>query len=293
MYKIILVVFFTTSLMHGAEKRFIDFSRPAAPGLTLSCFVNASSRTESITEFAEINTTPAVSKLEKSVQTKGLVKIIEVNAKGISTKIEFIPEKFHGKINGQEIHPRWVGKTLKINLNTKNVCEFSILNSKRTISKAEIQLLDLIFKPTPQYTLSDVVNPPNAISDIDSWTPNFLPFREIFKNQGIETDAPLAFKGNVNLLGKKDFHNHKCWNLEEIVSMNNIKGMDFNFFMSVLIPVNKKIGSSLKTVRKIYEKIEKIPDSNSFMISGIKKISLQMTEAISITSLPIDAKYKN
>jgi hypothetical protein len=287
MYKILFIIFAAVALNAGNNKQLLNFSRPAYPGDEFSCSISASSCIITTTEFAETNTAPAISELKKTVQAKGRIRVIKVNKKGISTIIEFTPESFQGSINSKKIIPSWIGKTLKINLNSNPICTFKIINHKTQISTVEIQLLDLIFKPAPEYSLADLINPQTPIAEVDSWQPDLNPFLKIFKNQGIETNEILPLSGKVKLIGKKTFQNYQCWNIQEKVTMKNIPGIKFDFFLSTLIPIKKNLGPSLHTVRKIYEKIEKLPTSNSFMTSGIKKISLEMTEAINITSIPI------
>jgi hypothetical protein len=286
--RILLIFFISTLLTAQSKKELLDFSRPVFPGKKMQCSINASLSLTTTTVFAEVNTEPAVTKLVKTIRTKGIIKIIEVNKKGISTVIEYTPETFDGTINGRKIIPSWIGKTIKINMKTKPVCEFTLSDDKFSVSEAEIQLLDLIFKPTPEYTLSDIINPKKPVSVNDTWKPDLEPFRKIFEKQGIESQKPLPLSGNVKLLGKKVFKNFQCWNIQENVSMNDMPGIRFDFFLSTLIPVKAETGPSLKTIRKIYEKIEKKPNADSFMTSGIKNISLEITEALSVISIPLN-----
>jgi hypothetical protein len=268
--------------VYSNENQIIQFHRSSIINKLQKYSIYTSTSTTTTTEFSQISKQNSVSSIKTLVKLDGLLKVLKINNKGLATNLNFKINNFYGKINDQIINTTFPGKTLLINLTTKPICEFSFKSSKNPISSNEIQLLSLIFKPSSEFSLADYIHTNKPVSIGDSWTPNYKPFISFFNQLGIKINKN-QIHGSVLLKKRTNYNNIDCWEIQEKINISNINNINFSFFLSVLLPINPKFGEALKIIKKSHFQIIKTPKGNSFMTSGIKKISLKFNEVNTIT----------
>jgi len=283
---IIILISITIFSLYGNSKVKINFFRHAKVGNVLKCRISGQTSTISRTSFVNVGQKEKVNSLKQSLTLTGELRVLSVENSGYASKIEFKVETIKGLNNNIKFNPKWSGKTLLISLIDKSKNRFRMKNEPKVdISKEEFKMLSILFRPIPKESMHDYIGTDNPVSIGDSWTANTIPFVNFFKNQGIVLPKK-SIKGEVLLKSRKVFKNIDCWEIEEKLHVVDIPNFSFYFSLLLLLPVDSKIGN-LKMVRKAFEKIEKKPDGKHFMTSGIKKITLEMSDSMNAEMLPV------
>ena len=274
-------IFLCVCKLSAAERQSIQFKRLPILNKFQNYSMDIFSKTTSITDFATISKPDAVSTLTTKINTNGLLKVTKINNLGLATNLQFQIKSFDTKINGKNIKTNLPGKELFVNLNHKPLCEFSLNSNKSNLHPDEIQILSLIFKPTPEFTLADYIGTDKLVKIGDSWSPEIKPFIKFFKKLGLDINKS-QISGKVLLKSKQKINNIECWELNEEIKLIDVPNVEFAFILSVFLPVNPNDGESVKFIKKSHLMLIKTPKGNSFMTSGINKISLELNDVISI-----------
>jgi len=283
-FTITILLFSITLFAMQGEK--IEFFRFAKEGDRLQCRLVAQKSIISKTYFADSAKEVKINSQKEQIALKGNITILSVNKRGYATELKFFIKQAAGKNGEKKYSPSWVSKILLIKLNDK-CCKFS-LKTKEALSREDIKMLSLLFHPIPKYNIDDYIGTEKEITIGESWDAKSRPFEEFFKLQGIII-KPQNISGKVYLKAKRQFHTVSCWEVEEKLNIVNIPNFQFHFSFYSLIPIRSDIGT-MRIDRKVYEKFEKYPNSKNFMTTGIKKITLEMSNSMSGEMIPLSIK---
>ena len=269
--------------LSSSEKHRIKFFRPAVPGSLLDCRISAVNTYSATSEFTDRAIPEKVVSSTNKATAEGLLKILDVNANGHATRVEFKISSIHGEIGSSILEPKWEGKTLQVEMDCMP-CRYSFKDSEVQFKVEELRLLALLFHPAPEESTADFIGTDQPVAVGDSWAAGTEPFIRLFRKQGMNM-PPEKILGSVTLKSRSRIGEVDCWEIEEKLNVEGVPNFSFHFSLSLFLPVDSRHGN-LKMVRKAYQKLVQTPDGKHPLTAGIEKTTLEMTDTMTAMMVP-------
>lgn len=261
-----------------AQKVKIDFDRPSKAGEKRQCEASASYEQKYTISENGKSSAETVRKAELSIS--GQMLILKATSNGNPGKVEFSISNIKGALNGKQRPMPLKGKTLIIDLTQKPVCKFELKGSSEQLSKIDIALLSLAFRPASKWTLKDLMGTDKAVHPGDKWP---APVEDILKQMDIKELKKAKPEGFVKFNGTEEFKGIKCLKLTEEIALKS-KDFSFAFKAAVLLPSTTK-QSAVKISRRGSQKSTKKMSQNDPLAGG-KTITVEITDQLEATALP-------
>lgn len=285
----LLLLFSLSSYGEDSKKEKINFNRAQKVGDILQCDIYAQSKASG-TMIYSANKEKKQEEYIYSIKLKGKLHVKSVSESGNANKIEFEVESAEGIIRNEEYKPDWKGKTIVADLNFSPVCKFIIKGNEEPLSRKDVVLLSLVFRPVQKENMAAFIGTDKSVGVGDSWDPPEgarLALIKKYESVGLKL-SPEKISGKVTIKSRKKHKGIDCWEIEEKLSIDDVANLRFGFNVEILLPCNDNF-STVKISRKGMEKIEKTPKANHPMMQGIEKIIVIRADEMTAEMIPVSA----